>query len=167
MPEKIANSPIEPQKSKLSIPSEELDVPMVHVMERDWMRLRRGVVTLSNPLHWARELGWCAVTLAAACALGFIGWLPPFQQLPQAGQLKYSAVAPALGVSTIACVVIAILAFGMHASVEGRLRGDVDDVVEEMDEIHAAPAGTHTRRAGWLRRLLGWLSGLFSRRANA
>src|SRR4051812_14690965 len=110
-------SEFEPQQSELSIPGQKLTYPTFPVVEKDWGTLRRMVMRLSNPLSWARELGWCAITLASACLLGLVGWLPPYQQLPETAQVRYAGVAYGLVIGTIACVVIAVLAFGMHYSV--------------------------------------------------
>lgn len=131
-----------------------VDVPSVTVLQRDWLRIRRLVKDLANPIPWARDAVGICISLAAAFALGFLGWLPVYGTLSAAGQLRYSWIAPLLGVGAIAMAGFALLAFVMHRSVETKLRTTVDHVVREMDELHAPPSeDDKSRDEGFIRKL--------------
>jgi hypothetical protein len=138
-------SVLQPQQSTLTIPETKVAFPTFHTVIREWIRLRRDVSNLANPIPWARDLGWSCVSLTAGFLLVLIPWVPAYNQLNSDGRATFAWVTPALGIGAIAAAVVATISFVMHARVEGVVHQDVKDVLEDMDQMHPpADAGQKT-----------------------
>src|SRR2546425_8488245 len=126
-------------QSQLTIAEQKLEMPTFPTIQKDWYRLRKAVSRLANPIPWARDLGWCALTLVFAFSLGFVAWLPVKRELSREAQFAFAWITPLLVVGAAAAVVVMILSFSMYGMTEKILRSNVDHLLEDMDEMHTAP----------------------------
>ena len=113
------------------------------VAETDWRRLRRGVDGLKNQIRFAGNVGWAAVGIASSAALFLLGWIATYLGLPKDSQVQSYWVGPVTVVVVFASAAFATLAFVMDYKVSHGLRREADQLLQDMDEIHA-PQTTST-----------------------
>jgi hypothetical protein len=149
---------ISAEQSALTIPETKMPWPTFPTVQREWYRLRKRVARLANPIPWARDLGWCSVSLAGAAVLGLVGWIPVKAALSREAQFAFAWITGFLIWGVLATALIAFLAFTMYAKTEKVLRSDVEHLLEEMDEMHPAPS-SEARRPGFFARTFQRLFG--------
>src|SRR5688572_23179660 len=106
------------RETPLTLPSPKSEEQMA-LRRAEWQRLRKRVGRLTDPLAGASS--WAATFLGLA-----LGGAVSLASVVGATEHRKSWVVPTLGVSSIACFVIAVFAFWVHTKMRASRKDDVE-----------------------------------------
>jgi hypothetical protein len=123
-------------------PTHTVQLATVTVFEREWFHLAHEIGRMTNPIPWARELGWSCISLCGAALLALIPWSASYGHLPAAAQQSFEWVTPLLWILALFAAVLATLSFSLFRKVEKVIRSEATSVLEEMEGLHPLPPRT-------------------------
>jgi hypothetical protein len=105
------------------------------IRAKDWNRIRTKVGQMKKRRREFAAFAWAMIGITSAATFACIVWLPAYNLLPAAQQLRFAWIAPMFIVVAAATAVMATLGF-----IASRLFGQAEstsaaDIVADMDSI--------------------------------
>lgn len=122
---------------KLTVPTvREIQFPVRHA---DWLRLRRMIARLSDPLPDISNVGWACVGISSSAVLAYFPWAAADSQLPIKAQQHYSYISPLLLTVAVASALIALFILFTRKKLTKLKSVAVEDILADMDSIYKSP----------------------------
>jgi hypothetical protein len=106
------------------------------VRHADWLRLRRMIARLADPLPNIANIAWACVGISSGAFFAYFPWAAADSQLPIKAQQHYSYISPMLIVIAVAGVLIAMFILFTRKKMAKLGSMAVEDVLADMDSIY-------------------------------
>jgi lysylphosphatidylglycerol synthetase-like protein (DUF2156 family) len=141
MPEELGKLQDAAPPEEILLPAPQLSVPATReiqfpVRQADWVRLRRMIARLSDPLPSLAGAGWACVGTAASAIIAYFPWVAAYSQLPFKARQHYSYISPLLVAIAVSCALIAVFIFFASKQVAKVKAASVEDILADMDSIY-------------------------------
>jgi hypothetical protein len=116
----------------------------VWVSVPEMRRIQRRINAIREPIQWIRNLGWACIALAPAAILAWLPWAATYGSLPVAVRLDWAWVTPAMLLTALAALVIAVVCFFMNRAHQTEIVRDKRaalDVLDSIAERYGLPSG--------------------------
>jgi hypothetical protein len=123
------------------LPAPQLTVPAVRetqfpIRHTDWLRLRRMIARLSDPLPNLANVGWACVGIASSAITAYFPWAAADSQLPIKAQQHYSFISPLLAAVAASSILIALFVFFTKKRLAKVRSASLEDILADMDHIY-------------------------------
>lgn len=106
------------------------------VQHSDWLKIRRRVANLKEPVPYLASVGWTCVGITTAASLALLPWFSVDSALPAKVRAHYTYMTPLLIMIAIAGAVIAIFTFVVGHKIRQMRVTMIENVLVDMDAIY-------------------------------
>lgn len=127
--------------SDIVLPGPQLTVPAARetqfpIRHADWLRIRRMITRLSDPLPNIANIGWACVGISSSAIIGYFPWIAADSELPGKAEQHYSYISPMLLSVSVSAMIVALFILIVRRKVAKVKAAIVEDILEDMDSLY-------------------------------
>ena len=103
---------------------------------KDWLRIRRRIEHMTNPIAWAGNLAWTCVGIAIGAVFAFVPWLAAHSEMSDANKAAFAWVTPAMIAVFAASAILAAMGFLFDRAWRSHAKHDAALVIDDMDAVY-------------------------------